>query len=78
VTDYRRVPIDVSGPLGELCSLLGVHPNFVSRLDIEPSLITVVLYRGTEGRCKGTKYVERHPGALAEPAMETLRFEVRT
>lgn len=65
---------DLREPVAEICARLGLEPSYVSELDISPSDIRVVLYRGKDGRCQGVKYVDE----LGEVATETLRFRVLT
>lgn len=76
--------IDIEQPIREICERLGVDPNYVARLDISPTKVDVTLYRGSEGRCKGPKFVW-DAGEIApvgygpsSAAYELVSFEVKT
>jgi hypothetical protein len=57
--------------IGPFLERLGFEPNMVREFTMNPSDVTVTLYKSNE---RGSKYVDLETG---EPAVETLKFKVR-
>lgn len=66
--------IDLREPTAAICEALGLDLTWVRRLEWTPGTLTAELYKGTEGRMQGAKYVDEVTG---EAALETVQFEVR-
>lgn len=54
-----------------ICEKLDIAPSYTYRVDVEIGRVTVHLFRGRDGRCKGDKHV-----VDGDVAVETVVFEL--
>jgi sporulation protein YlmC with PRC-barrel domain len=64
--------VDLSGPIKEICSRLGVEYGLVSEIVLRPLDAQVRQLKVNE---RGAKYVEQETGEVAD---ETLTFEINS
>lgn len=62
--------VDITGPVRDICAALGLDPGRVGRLDMSPYEVEATVYKVD---ADGHKYFEDD-----EPAVETVKFAVRT
>ena len=63
--------VDISEPVNEICTRLGLEAKNVARLDISPKDLQAEVYKLNE---QGSKYVDED----GDPAKERFVFEIST
>ena len=65
---------DIGVAMDVLADTLGLDKSYIKNVEITPRKLTVLLFKGREGRCKGSKYIDKNGDA----ATEQLVYVVRT